>query len=172
MEIKHFEEIMDEIVRKYNKKPEGWGVLVGKDERGYSNIFISSLEESWHIKTETINPYKSVGFGARTDRDYIKKITEKFPSYGFRPISKRLMIELSKEIEKKGFLSQQTVEMIADIKPVPQDKLKGPMVAQGPVIYSNLRLISKKQKKLDLMLTEELEKLLHKEYPSVIESYI
>lgn len=171
MEIKSFEEIMEEILKKYNKKPEGWGVLVGRDDRGYKNVFISGLEESWHIKAESVNPYKSVGFGAKTDKDYINKITDKFPSYGFRPVSEKLITKISGDIEKTGFLSQEIIESIANIKPVPHDKITSPIVT-GPVIHSNLGLISKEQKKLDLTLTEKLEKLLHKEYPGVIGSYI
>lgn len=71
--MKTVEQIMFEIKKKYDKKPENWGVLRGRDKRGHYDTYVSGADSLWHMKTEWKTPYQPIGVGRKID-DFPEKV--------------------------------------------------------------------------------------------------
>lgn len=69
MTTKSLAEIMEEIRRRYQrsrKEQQGWRMLAGTDQKGYSDLFFYGPKAGlWQIKGEFKSPYEMVGAGAR-----------------------------------------------------------------------------------------------------------
>ena len=59
--MKTVEQIMFEIKKKYDKKPENWRVLRGRDKRGHYDTYILGCDSLWYMKTEWKTPYQPIG---------------------------------------------------------------------------------------------------------------
>lgn len=167
MNIKSMEEIMKEIYKKYNENPYGWKVLSGIDNKGFINLYFIHKDKAWHIKIWQVNPYKNIGFGTFIeDFGEIKKL-EELPSYGFRNLSKKEIIEIL------SLPPKEVIKKILNIQPIPIDELNKPIILEGPIAFSNrpLSFLSEKQKSLDEKLSSELEKLIIKKYIDRIRIY-
>jgi hypothetical protein len=165
MPIESAEELMKKIFLRYNKKPSGWNFLVGKGhEDRFFDILISQGSEVWQIKVDTIYKPNPLGIGAKVEVEKSKKIFDNPYSFGFRPLSEKQIMRLV-----ETGLSKKAVENIMKSRPRPINKIKTPVVVQGPIMYSGLPpslkpfdFISKKQQKLDSQLSKELDKLIKK----------
>ncbi|MFQ6137128.1 MAG: hypothetical protein ACE5PM_08115 [Candidatus Hydrothermarchaeales archaeon] len=158
------EELLEKLLQRYNKNPQGWNFLIGKGhEDRFFDILISHGRETWQIKLDTLYKPNPIGLGAKVGRIEGKILRNPHP-FGFRPLSEDLVGDLL-----RSGLSSGIIEEILESKPVPIDKIKTPAVAQGPIRYSGLPpslrpldFVSEEHKKLDLKLGEELDKLLRK----------
>jgi len=171
--VKSLEKARREIIKAYNNDPEDWRVLVGRDTGRHLSALISHGEELWIVKEEQINPYKSVGYGAKTyqDAERLKNISPY--TFGFRPLTVNQIEELTSAMEKKKSINEILTDLMTK-KPVSFKDITGPMVLQGPVIHSPkpIDYISDKHRQLDLKLKFELEKLLQRKYSQTILPYI
>ena len=167
------ERMKREIVKAYNNDPEDWRVLVGRDAGRHLSALISHGEELWIVKEEQINPYKSVGYGTKTyqDAELLKNISPY--TFGFRPLGRSRIEELTSALEKKKSINEILADLMAR-KPVSFKDVVSPMVLQGPVIHSPkpIDYISDKHRQLDLKLKLELERLLHRRYPQTVLPYV
>jgi hypothetical protein len=171
MNVASAEELMREIKKRYDRKPEGWRILLARDSRGHYDLFVFQGPEAWQIKTEMISPHSSVGYGVRLGRT--KEIVGRaVPHYGLRPVSERQLIEVMKGIEEGS--SHRVFEEILKTKPVPSNRIGDAGVMTGPMMYSPkpLGFISEKQRELDLELSKSLDKLLYKKYPDRMRLYV
>ena len=134
-------EIIEEIKKTYDKKPYDWRVLTGRDQKGYTDIFLSQSSTLWQIKTEAINPYELVGFGTRVGR-----IDEEIRRKTMETGTKALFEILSPQ--KEGIIITRGLQTVSN------ESTKGLKGA-----------LSEKQVRLDAELRRELEDLLHKRYP-------
>jgi len=164
MEILEYNEILKEIIRKYDRRPEDWQVLIGRSQRGFYDIIFSNPEEVWQLKIDTIYKPNPIGFGAKLEIDPSAIKVENFPSYGFRPISADLLEKM-----ENITLSEEIPLIIADsIKktpPTPIKKIKTSLAAVGPYIQKpSIEPLSQNQKELSRKLDIELEKLMREKY--------
>ncbi|MCK4434696.1 hypothetical protein KAU92_04335, partial [Candidatus Bathyarchaeota archaeon] len=68
---------------QYNKKPEGWTVLI--DRKG--NMLILNPRVGYRLKLVPLNPREYTGVGVKLNSlNEMQKVTEGVPSYGFRPL--------------------------------------------------------------------------------------
>ena len=171
--VKSSERVRREIIKSYDNDPEDWRVLVGRDTGRHLSVLISHGEELWIVKEEQINPYKSVGYGAKTyqDAELLKNISPY--TFGFRPLTRSQIEELTSALEKKKSINEILADLMAR-KPVSFKDVVSPMVLQGPVIHSPkpIDYISDKHRQLDLKLKLELERLLHRRYPQTVLPYL
>jgi len=171
--VKSSERVRREIIKSYDNDPEDWRVLVGRDTGRHLSVLISHGEELWIVKEEQINPYKSVGYGAKTyqDAELLKNISPY--TFGFRPLTRSQIEELTSALEKKKSINEILADLMAR-KPVSFKDVASPMVLQGPVIHSPkpIDYISDKHRQLDLKLKLELERLLHRRYPQTVLPYV
>jgi hypothetical protein len=166
MEILEYNEVMKEIIREYDKKPEGWCVLIGRSSRGFYDLLFSNPQEVWQLKLDTIYKPNPMGFGVKLEVDPSKVLAKGFPSYGFRPISAETMDLMKNMIDRSmKDLTAVMVKSILKIPPVSTKEIKG-ITAVGPYIQQpSLDPISPKQKELSTKLDRELEKLMREKYP-------
>ncbi|MEM3653727.1 MAG: hypothetical protein QW723_03335, partial [Candidatus Bathyarchaeia archaeon] len=160
MNIKTVDEILKEVIKRYNKDPKEWKVFVGKDRSGHYDLLITHKSQIWLIKGEQINPFKWIGYGIEQSIENDEKI-KKFPSFqfGFRPLPKEKIEELSKIIEDHEKMNEFILNLL-NTQPKPIHEIKSPLVVQGPIVYSSkpLEIISEEQRKLSNKLKDELEK--------------
>lgn len=145
--------------------------MVRRDLRGHYDLIFTKGSNIWFVKEEFINPYKSVGLGAK--QRIGRKLDVESPfEFGLRPLSEeqmRTVIDLFQKGSDLGKISK----IIEDIEPISARKVDTPYALQGPVIRVDRHkgLISEKQRELDQKLRTELEKLLSKKYPHLLRSY-
>lgn len=167
------EKLRKEIAKSYDSNPAGWSVLVGRDPRNFSQVLISNGSQVWMLKEEWINPYKSVGFGARLPgvNETMKGVAPQ--DFGLRPLTQSQMEDLV-GIMSRGESPKDLFLQIMSSKPVASHDIRSPVVLQGPIMASPnpLSLVSDKHLELDRRLSEELRKLLIKKYPQTVIPYI
>ena len=148
-------------------------MLVGRDPRNFSQVLISNGSQVWMLKEEWINPYKSVGFGARLPgvNETMKGVAPQ--DFGLRPLTQSQMEDLV-GIMSRGESPKDLFLQIMSSKPVASHDIRSPVVLQGPIMASPnpLSLVSDKHQELDRRLSEELRKLLIKKYPQTVIPYI
>jgi hypothetical protein len=137
--MKTVEQIMFEIKKKYDKKPENWSVLRGRDKRGHYDTYILGAEVLWHMKTEWKTPYRPIGVGRKIN-DFPEKV---------RHI-----------VEEEG-----EYFLIGEIYPQPKNSA---LIAIGigkysPTATNSLKRIISGQDVLEEKMNRELKKLLKKE---------
>ena len=148
-------------------------MLVDRDPRNFSQVLISNGSQVWMLKEEWINPYKSVGFGARLP-GLAESLKAPVPQdFGLRPLTQSQMEELVGIMGKGGSPTDLFLQIMTS-KPVASHDIKSPVVLQGPIMASPhpLSLVSDKHQELDRRLSEELNKLLIKKYPQTVIPYI
>jgi hypothetical protein len=158
MKIRTDEELFQEIIEEYNNDPEGWKVSAAK--RGSRvDFYISRGGKFWHLKSEILTPYKRVGVGGKVR--VAKKIDDEI-HYGWRPLTKKQMRRVMRELKIEGTVSSSTLQEILQISPKSFFDIDEEYIFQGPITFHHtpLQNLSKNQKKLDIKLTKELNKLV------------
>lgn len=169
MKLQSYEEILLEILKKYNKKPYGWRVLIGKDPSGFWDILFISDDEAWTVKLDTIFKANPIGLGVKLDEKFKPPKIDNDISYGFRPIPKSLIRNLSKEIqESKLSLDKAAEKLVNELKFIPPKPIdiiqQSSITAIGPHHILQTSPLSQKQKELSKSLDEELRKALRRKY--------
>ncbi len=158
MKITQDEEIYKEVSKKYNDDPEGWKVSASR--RGSRlDLYIYKNGHLWQLKTEILTPYKKIGLGGKIKTK--EEIDHGF-DFGWRPLSEEKIKKILEELKEQGELSQSTVEEVLRISPKSFFDIDEEYVFQGPIAFSDtpLQKLSKSQKKLDMKLAQELDKLV------------
>lgn len=163
-----------EISKLYDKEPEGWRVLVGKDRLGFYDVLISRGTEAWQIKEHQVNPYKFVGLGSKLPSvDLPKPSVEEYP-FGLRPISPDQINELANLIDDPRAVSELAARLLSR-KPVgSSEAAESPAVLQGPILASGrpIQALSSAHNKLDERLRKELQRLVNREFRHTVTPYI
>lgn len=166
-------EVKREIARRYSADPGGWQVLYGRSPGGSNDLIVVHGSDVWIVKEDSVNPYESVGLGAKGRLRKGEEI-ESFSPYpfGLRPLSSDRIQELMARL-MSGKGTRETMKQIMKIKPSSPRDIRSPVVVQGPVVYSQkpIELISDSHKELSEKLDEELQKLLYRKYPSRMGMY-
>jgi hypothetical protein len=98
MDILKGNEVWEEIVKKYNKKPSLWHTLEYKSPSGFYDLLIFNPENTYLLKKDTVYKPSPLVIGMRLDEtEYHKTILKgdnktiaqviRSPTYGFRQIS-------------------------------------------------------------------------------------
>ncbi|MEN3025956.1 MAG: hypothetical protein ABC585_07075 [Candidatus Methanosuratincola petrocarbonis] len=158
------EDIVREIIDRYNKKPLGW--QMASDLRG--NAIVIGPDFGYRLKTMMISPSENIGFGIRFEPESLGASIDSGYHFGFRPVPPDLFEKISKEnlIGAEGV--QKIIGKILESEPVPLDRIgsgvKG--VLGGPFLqHPDLRWVSKAQQELDEKLRIEVEREFIRRYP-------
>ncbi len=152
------------LFERYSRKPESWSFTIAPSAKyGFYDALVSSPEESWKLKIDSIfNPMpKMIGAQVELDHTSIKKFGS--ISYGYRKIDPetmlKLLMKLGEEAEQKGRVSGQEKldSLLAPLSPVVPRP--GGSYAEGPYVFTNEKL-SVGQGQLDDKLNSELQKLM------------
>jgi hypothetical protein len=166
--------IRQEIARLYDKDPQGWKVLVGKDATGFFDVLISHGTEAWQVKEYQVNPYKFVGLGSRLSSLPSHAFASSEHPFGLRPLRTEDMAELAKVMDEPRAMGELASKLLGE-KPISsREALQSPAVLQGPILHSNRPLegLSTAQTKLDEKLRRELRRIVHKEFRHTTTPYI
>lgn len=166
--------IRREIARLYDKDPQGWSVLVGKDRAGFFDVLISHGKEAWQVKEYQVNPYKFVGLGSRISNLPPHPLASKEYPFGLRPVGLDSMKELSNLIDDPYAMSELASKLLSQ-KPVSSSEaVESPAILQGPILQSNRPLdgLSSAQTRLDEKLRRELRRIVHREFRHTVTPYI
>jgi hypothetical protein len=166
--------IRREIARLYDKDPQGWNVLVGKDPAGFFDALISHGRETWQVKEYQVNPYKFVGLGSRIPNLPSNPLDSNEHQFGLRPIGLDSIKELSSVIDEPKALSELASKLLGE-KPVSSSEaMESPAILQGPIVQSNKPLdsLSTAQGKLDEKLRRELRRIIRKDFRHTLTPYI
>jgi hypothetical protein len=166
--------IRHEISKLYDKNPQGWRVLVGKDRTGFYDVLISHGTEAWQVKEYQVNPYKFVGLGSRLPNPTPEPLISNENSYGFRPLGVSQMKELAALMDDPRTVSDLATKLLAE-KPVSStEALESPVVLHGPILQTPrpIESLSASHTKLDEKLRKELQRLVNREYRHTVAPYI
>ena len=168
------DKVKKDIMKRYDRNPSDWHVLVGRDHKGYFDVIVIHDADAWLIKEQPINPLQSVGFGVKDsllDQKVARRITSH--TYGLRPLSEHDVKKVAKAVETGHSLSQ-IINRVLSTDPVASNELQSPMALQGPIIHSprSIEQISENQAELDRKLRIELERLLFRRYSQTIAPYL
>lgn len=170
MEVLTIEQVKRQVLREYNRMPNGWQVLYGRNASRSFDTFVSNPTTVWHIKTDTIYGQNPLGIGVKIDdANLAESITLDELPYGFRPANVDLMMKLMGDLASLGHPSEETISLISSIQPTTYDKIKRQGVVAaitGPIIHSQspLNIISDEHRRLNEKLESELRKMTGKRY--------
>jgi hypothetical protein len=166
--------VKQEIMQRYNRHPQGWQVWLGKDARGFLDVFIFHGNEFWQIKEFQVNPYRVVGYGGSIATDQPLPLHSSRYQFGLRPIDESRMKELARCIDDPRSMAD-LISKLLRIRPVPtEEAMSSPVILQGPVMQLSrgLDTISESQKELDRKLGYQLQKLVMRKYRHTLTPYI
>jgi hypothetical protein len=161
--IKSLDAVMAEILKLYDKNPQGWKILVGRDDAGYGSILIQTPEGLWEIKVDSLWKPNPIGVGAKIDKvGELEQIVGESPHFGFRPVPKDYVKTLKEAIEDHRPVDD-IIKSLLSQKPAAVNKLRSTGVLSGPVIYRpEIPYISDKQLELDVLLRRNLNTMLNR----------
>jgi hypothetical protein len=163
-----------EIARLYDKDPQDWNVLVGKDVAGFFDVLISHGKDAWQVKEYQVNPYKFVGLGSRIPSLPCNPLASGEYPFGLRPIGLDDIKELSSAMDEPKAMSELASKLLGE-KPVSSSEaMESPAILQGPVVHSNKPLdsLSSAQERLDERLRRELRRIIRKDFGHTLTPYI
>jgi hypothetical protein len=166
--------IRREIARLYDKNPEDWHVLVGRDKLGFYDALISHGMEAWQLKEYQVNPYKFVGLGSRLPALPAGQLIPQEQPFGLRAIGLDQMKEIASVLDDPASMSELAAKLLSR-KPVSAtEAVESPAVLQGPILQSPrpLETLSSAHMKLDARLRKELRNLVNREYRHTVTPYI
>ena len=166
--------IRREIARLYNKNPEGWRILVGRDKSGFYDALISHGTEAWQLKEYEVNPYKFVGLGSRIPNLPVAPLIPQEEPFGLRAIGLDQIKEIASVIDDPSLMSELAAKLLSR-KPVSaSEAIESPAVLQGPILQSPnpLEALSSAHTKLDARLRKELRNLVNREFRHTVTPYI
>jgi hypothetical protein len=166
--------IRREIARLYDKDPQDWRVLVGKDRAGFYDVLISKGNKGWQMKEYQVNPYKFVGVGSRIPYVAASSLTSGEYPFGLRPIDLSGVKELASVIDDPKTMSDLASRFLNE-KPVSfREAIESPAILQGPILQSSspLEPLSTAHTRLDERLRKELQRIVNKEFRHTVTPYI
>lgn len=171
MSIEPVDSLSQKILKRYNKQPVGWNIL--RDFKG--NILIIGPNNGYMLKLVPINPQKYTGVGTQIKNPrHLQKLVKGAPLYGYRPLpnakAKQLINSFNNTEKQYTIISKLLKNNPLSTREIEQKKPS--LILNGPILsHPDLSTISKSQRKLDLKLEIETQKLFKKKYPHRAEMY-
>jgi hypothetical protein len=168
MELMRGNALFRHLLDQYSRKPLGWNFTIGRSPRdSFFDGLVSGPEEAWQIKLDSIFKPTPIVLGAKLDTGIANPLGTNFPSYGYRKLQPEVMLKLFKEIYEESNQGAATNldHLLGSLSPVAP--VKGGSYAEGPVVFTNGKVIgpSPIQKTLDERLSAEIRKMLRESYP-------
>ena len=163
-----------EIARRYERDPQGWSVLVGKDRAGFFDVLVSHGREAWQVKEYQVNPYKFVGLGSRMSNLPLHPLASREFPFGLRPVGMDIMKELSNLGDEPTAMGELASKLLSERPVSASEAMQSPAILQGPILQSSRPLdgLSAAQTKLDEKLRRELRRIVHREFRHTLTPYI
>lgn len=155
------DQLMRKLSSKYNTNPADWTVLIGEPKGTHNDIFISTGEELWQLKVDSLYRSKPIGLGMKVggEEEASKVIREEEPTYGLRPIPENMIRKfIDGTIGYEDMLP--IVDKVMKSKPRRVADIESSVMLQGPVQFGGPAELSGKQRDLNTKLNRSLDRLL------------
>ena len=169
MELMRGDALFRHLLDQYSRKPMGWNFTIGRSPRdNFFDGLVSGPEEAWQLKVDSIFKPSPIVLGAKLDSGVVNPLqSTNLPSYGYRKLQPEIMLKLFKEIteESNQTASNSLDKILGSLSPVAP--VQGGSYAEGPVVFTNGRIIgrSQTQNTLEEKLSSEIKRLLRESYP-------
>jgi hypothetical protein len=163
-EIKSREDVLRALAKKYEHSPVGWSVLVRENRSGYSDFLISTADELWQLKVDSLFRPDARAMGMKVGgREEARKVaSDSTPAFGFRSLPSDILERfLGGDLEREELTS--IIDRVLLEKPVRPSEIDSPALLQGPIRFGWKGNLSDKQELLDLKLRRSLDKMLFRE---------
>ncbi len=163
-EMQSREDVLKELAKKYERSPGGWSVLVRENRSGYSDFFISTADELWQLKVDSLYRPNAKAMGMRVGgKEEARKVaSDSTPAFGFRSLPPDLLERfLGGDFEREEFT--EIIDRVLKEKPVRLSEIDSPGLVQGPIQFGWKGYLSDQQKLLDLKLKRSLDRKLFEE---------
>jgi hypothetical protein len=164
VEIETREEILKRLSKKYERNPKGWSVLVKENKSGYSDFLISTADDLWQLKVDSLYRPNAKAMGMRIGGKTEAKSVESdsVPRFGFRPLPSDILEKLlGGDFEREELT--KTIDRVLREDPKRLSDISSPGMIQGPIQFGWKGYLSEKQEALDKRLKRSLDRLLFKE---------
>jgi hypothetical protein len=166
MEILEEKSLANQIFKRYSTNPKNWNFIISTSsiKDGFYDATITSPEESWRLKIDSIYKPTPIISGARLDSDQgvIKKYyDDNIIPFGYRKIDPPAFVNIFKKLSEEHesiarknneYISQELSSLLNSTEPtVP---IKGTDYLYGPFLYTSRNLIGKSR--YDDMVSEKL----------------
>jgi len=164
--------IRAEIARLYDKDPQGWRVLTGRDGHGFYDLLISHGTEAWQLKEYQVNPYKFVGLGSKLP-DFPQLGDSQEMHFGLRPIGADQMKELA-AIEDPVSMSALASRLLKQSPVTSNEAMNLPAILHGPILQSPrpIEVLSNAHTELDEKLRKQLRQIINHDFRYTVTPYI
>ena len=162
-----------EIARLYDKDPQGWRVLAGKDRLGFYDLLIAHGPEAWQLKEYQVNPYKFVGLGSRLPNLPQPSTSQEF-HFGLRPIKVDQMMELANVLDDPTSMSDLASRLLMQKPVASAEAMEGPAILHGPILQSPrpIEVLSQAHTELDNQLRKQLQHIVNRNFRHTVAPYI
>lgn len=163
-----------EILRMYDKDPQDWKVLVGRDRTGFYDLLFTHKSDAWQVKEYQVNPYKFVGLGARIRDASADRLAVGEFAFGLRPIDLDQMKELASVMDDPQQMNDIASRLLLEKPITTQQAVQNPAILHGPIFQSTspLETLSAAHTKLDEKLRKQLQQIIRRDYRHTITPYI
>jgi hypothetical protein len=165
--------IRADIARLYDRDPQGWRVLAGKDGHGFYDLLISHGTEAWQLKEYQVNPYKFVGLGSKLSNLPQIGSSPEF-HFGLRPIGADLMKEIASTLDDPMSMSDLASRLLTQKPITSNEAMNVPAILHGPILQSGrpIETISKAHTELDEKLRKQLQHIINRDFRHTVTPYI
>jgi hypothetical protein len=153
------------LLERYAKNPRGWNFTVAPSAKEeFFDAMVSSPEEAWRLKIDSIFRPSPMMLGAKVDADSSRANASPV-SFGYRKLSPELLLKILASSEESD-LPKDLGSIIGNLDPVVPSHSGA--YAQGPYTFTNKKIpaVSESQKQLDDKLSSEMRKLMRNKYAS------
>lgn len=165
MEILEGEELQRLLLQRYSRNPEGWSFVISAAPRdGFFDAKLAGPDGSWRLKLDTIYKPSPLVLGARADLDPGWRSPIQF---GFRRVDPR---RASSILDGSPEGMADLMAFLGSSRPVAPT---GPgRFIQGPFVYTGCApdssSMSREERTVDGRLSEEMQRLVRRRYPSYL----
>jgi len=161
------------IIENYAKNPKGWSFTVAPARKyGFFDAIVSSANEAWQIKIDSIYKPSPLMLGVSTELDLSRTNSFSPIPFGYRKLNPRMALDLLRGVaEQEGAANDRTFNaklssILASLEPVVPEH--GGSYAEGPFVLNNRNSFrfTENQRSLDDRLSSELHKMMRDKYLS------
>ena len=181
MEILEEKSLGKQLFKRYSTNPKNWNFIISTNpiKDGFYDATVSSPQESWRLKIDSIYKPSPIISGTRLDIDIDRRIIEKEHNealipFGYRKIDPPVFINIFKRLSEEqnsiarknnDNLNQELSSLLNSMEPtVPTT---GTDYLYGPFLYTN-RNLNGKSKYDDLVsekLSQSIKRKIKERYP-------
>ena len=180
MEILEDSTLAKYLFGRYSSNPKNWNFIISTSSHrdGFFDATVSSTDEVWQLKIDSIYKPRPMVLGTKVDIDSIKierRLGGGLAPFGYRKLDPSIMMNLLRQLSEEQYsnatakeveLNAQFNSMLGSLETV--KPVNGKSYAYGPFVYTeqNLAGPDESQKEVAEKLASKLRNDLRRRYAS------